>query len=302
MYAADDPRSKLASPAAQPKPAPASYHDAQAAFYHSDASQEESELGRVWYTRGQNLIVIYADVKSGYRYQREHQPDEYMVLLPSPTTRIRIETGEDQKTVEGNSVVSVPAGRSTIELLADGPIVILATTQSSDLAALCSNAEAYTTPDPNVAPFAAWPSAVEAGRIHAYSLDVPPQEGRFGRIFRCSTIMVNLFEPAGERPANKLSPHHHDDFEQYSLVLDGAFDHHLRWPWNADLNSWKADRTVVCKEPSITIIPPPVIHTTRATGPANNLMADIFSPPRHDFAQKAGWVLNESDYNPPDAP
>ena len=298
MYAADDPRSKLAS--ASPKKAtPLAFHDAQRQFYYEDAPQESSELGRVWYARGQNLVTVYADVKAGYSFKRAAQIDEYVVLIPDRETKVRVAAENDQQLVDGNSVVMVPPGRSEVEVLADGVIVILATTRSADLVARCANAASYAAPDPNVADFEAWPPAREAGRIHAYSLDVPPEEGRFGRIFRCSTVMVNCFEPAGPRPVDKMSPHHHDDFEQYSLVLNGEFTHYLRWPWNTDMNSWKEDEAVVCGGPSVTVIPPPVIHTTRAAGPSNNIMVDVFSPPRHDFAQKAGWVLNEGDYQPP---
>jgi mannose-6-phosphate isomerase-like protein (cupin superfamily) len=297
MYAADDPRAGLAP--ANKAATPEVYKGAQYAMYYKDAPQEDTSLGRLWYTRGQNAIIVYADVKAGYRFERKNQPDEYAVLTPSRSTRIRVTTGSEEKTVEGYSLVMVPAGASTVEALADGLIVFVATTKAPDLVAKCGNASAFGSPDPNVAPFQPWPAAVREDVIHAYDLEVAPQEGRFGRIFRSSNLMINVFEPSGPRDTTKLSPHHHDDFEQYSLVLAGEYVHHLRWPWNTDLSTWRPDETTVCEGASLAVIPPPAIHTTRSTGARDNLIVDIFSPPRFDFSAKPGWVLNEKDYPAP---
>ena len=105
--------------------------------------------------------------------------------------------------------------------------------------------------------------------MRVYSLDVPEDPGRFGRIWRCTTFMVNFLPVQhGPRDTTKLSPHYHDDFEQCSLALAGAFTHHIRWPWTTNLKAWRPDDHEYCGS-------------------------------RFDFSQKPGWVLNADDYPMP---
>lgn len=82
----------------------------------------------------------------------------------------------------------------------------------------------YDTPRPHIPAFEPWPEPVGGWKVRQYSLNVPDAPGRFGRIFRCTTFMVNaLPSQVGPRDPAKMSPHHHDDFEQCSLALGGSF-------------------------------------------------------------------------------
>jgi hypothetical protein len=303
MYDKSDPRSQLASAGArQPAAgmagegfAPAEY----VKFYEIDPQISGPE-GDTWLARGQNFIVALTEAKPGAVLTRNGQPDEYVVLLEHEGTDVEITAGEKTVSVPGYSIIMVPPGDSHITVPKGGRVVRLLTTNSEDLAAQCANAGSYAEPHPFIPRFEPWPDPLGGFKIRPYSLDVPKEEGRFGRIFRCTTFMVNVFEPFhGPRDSSLLSPHHHDDFEQCSLALEGNFMHHIRWPWIKDMAAWREDEHVFCGSPSVCVIPPPSIHTSRWLDEGKHQLIDIFSPPRVDFSEQEGWVLNAEDYPMP---
>ncbi|MET0498677.1 MAG: hypothetical protein ABW106_10475 [Steroidobacteraceae bacterium] len=307
MYSPSDPRSTLktagaTAPAQTPYAGDAQAEGFSAAEYvkfHELPPQEDVNGTRTWYSRGQNFVVAYSEAAAGAVLSRSSQVDEYVLLLPDAATTATITTPTESKQVAGYSLIIVPPGDSTIAV-SGGVIVRVFTARSQDLTALCSNAPAYAHQHSYVPPFQAWPDPPAGHRIRAYSLDVPPKEGRFGRIWRCSGLMINFLphEP-NPRDVTRLSPHHHDDFEQGSLALQGAFTHHIRWPWKANSNHWRNDEHEHCPAPSLAVIPPPAIHTSAATRTDGNQLVDIFSPPRMDFSNMAGWVLNAAEYPMP---
>ena len=303
MYDQSDPRASLAQ-AAKPKAGHVhnSYFGSQLSLYYGTEPQVSDESGRTWISRGQNFVIAYADGKQGGTFVRSVQPDEYALIIPDRETSVEITTADGTTTVPGYSVAFVPPGESSIRMLTAGSIVRLFTPKSTDMAGAASNADAFSGPHPNVPPFEAWPEPPGGLKLRWYTLDVPEDPSRFGRIYRCTTFMINYLTPrVGPRERDKVSPHHHDDFEQCSLALTGTFTHHLRWPWTTNMNVWREDEHLYCESPSVCVIPPPSIHTTTAESASVNQLVDIFAPPRMDFSLKPGWVLNEDDYPMPKA-
>ncbi|MGF6933585.1 hypothetical protein OKW41_002724 [Paraburkholderia sp. UCT70] len=293
MYDQSDPRSTLSAGGSTAT----DFAAAEYLRFYATEPREKSESMKVWYGRGQNFVVAYAEVLDGAKYVRPKQPDEYVVLIPDAATSIEVTWAGSTSKIAGNSIVFIPAGDSVIRATAPGRLVMMFTAASEDLCEKSANAKAYRSAHPNIPPFAPWPDPPDGFMVRQYSLDVPDQPGRFGRIWRCTTFMVNVL-PAqhGPRDVTKLSPHFHDSFEQGSLALEGSFTHHVRWPWTSNLNNWRADDHEYCGAASLAVIPPPAIHTSRGMSEGINQLVDIFSPPRIDFSQKDGWVLNESDY------
>lgn len=294
MYKDKDPRAALFAAASAP-PRTGLIAEEQLAEFDKTPPQEDRDGRKVWYQRGCNFVLAYAEAQPGASFARAGQSDEYVLLLPDRPALV--EANGDSREVAANSIVFVPPGDSRVTLPEGGRLVRLFTAAAADLVALCPNADAYAAGRSHIPPFQPWPEPAGGFRIRAYDLDVKPQEGRFGRIFRCTTFMVNFLDvQQGPRDPRKLSPHHHDDFEQCSLALAGSFTHHLRWPWTVDRSDWREDRHIAVGAPSSLVIPPPVIHTTEASGAGENALVDIFCPPRLDFSMQPGWVLNDADY------
>jgi len=164
-----------------------------------------------------------------------------------------------------------------------------------------SNAASYAEPHPGVAQLEPWPEPVGGYRLRVYPMsEVPEDPQRLGRIFRSRAFMVNFFKAGtGPRDSKKMSPHFHDDFEQCSLTVAGTYVHHIQTPWGTDADAWRPEEHVRVGSPSLTIIPPPTIHTSQAIGRAENHLIDIFSGPRVDFSSRPGWVLNADEYPMP---
>lgn len=300
MFDKSDPRAALSGFGGAPKVlSDAGFGPPQYGRFHDEKPHHHSALSKDWYIRGANFVLVYSESDIGAVHERKAQADEYVLILPDATSKARVVAGGEEREISGPSIVMVPPGPGRVEALSAGRLVRLMTTKAEDLVAHCPNADAYAKGRAEIPPFQPWPTPPDGFRIRAYSLDVPPEPGRFGRIFRCTTFMVNFLDPQmGPRDIRKLSPHHHDDFEQCSLCLEGTYIHHLRWPWTVDMTMWRDDEHQQFGTPSALVIPPPCIHTSRGIDAGCNQLVDIFCPPRMDFS-KQGWVLNAADYPAP---
>jgi hypothetical protein len=264
------------------------------------APAEKGDGVNTWYARGQNFVVGYSDLDGSVGWARPDQPDEYVVLLADEGLSAVAVSGGDEVSVSGRTMLVLPPGDSSVTVTGQGRVVRLLTTRSADVAALAANAASYDERHENIAPWQPWPDPVGGFKIRAYDLTVPPLSNPPFRLFRCTTFMVNFIDPKqGPRDPAKMSPHKHDDFEQCSIVLEGDYVHHIRWPWTTDKAHWRPDEHQLVHAPAVTVIPPPSLHTSEALAPGTNHLIDVFSPPRFDFSAMEGWVFNADEYPAP---
>ena len=266
---------------------------------HSKQPPQVTEPGsRTWITRGANFVVAVSEVDAGAVLTRKDNPDEYWVILPAIGATVR--AGKDSLTAGAESIVVVPAGPSSVTAQAKGWVARVFSSQATDLTAAAVNAATYADGAPEVAPIKPWPAPQDGSKLRAYKpfdFDKPDTNMR---VFRSSNLMVNVMTRRTKpRDIANLTPHSHDDYEQGSLVVEGDYIHHLRWPWVPDMTQWRNDEAAEVGSPSVTIIPAKVIHTSRNVGPQRSWLIDIFGPPRMDFSTRPGFVLNEADYPMP---
>jgi hypothetical protein len=302
-YAKDDPRSALSTAKPVGKVDPNAPVAAPEFVDYSITAPDGVTAGgsRQWITRGQNFVLVYSEPVAGDVLYSGELGSEQVVLLIDETSHLTGTGSGETHTATGPALVVIPPGHSEITSTGTGPIVQLIQSDEEEWAKRASNADSYTTPHPRVAPLELWPEPVDGYRWRIYRMaDVPDEPGRFGRIFRTRAFMVNFIKPLhGPRDPHKMSPHFHDDFEQCSLIVAGTYVHHIQTPWNTDSTTWRPEDHARVGSPSVTIIPPPTIHTSQAIGSATNHLIDIFSGPRHDFSAQPGWVLNADEYPTP---
>ncbi|HSV52936.1 MAG TPA: hypothetical protein VLJ57_12515 [Burkholderiaceae bacterium] len=268
--------------------------------HHDRPPQLETPGARTWIARGANFIVTVTQAEAGARLARQRQPDEYIVFLPDTGATLR--AGSESVRARAESLTIFPPGDSEVVVEGGGQVVCVFSHQAKDLLALADNAADYAQGAPDVAPLVPWPTPADGFKLRHYPLARYTQAGSNMRIFRSTNLMVNVMLPRpAPRDVSKLSPHTHADFEQGSLAIQGQWVHHMRYPWTADLNAWRDDEHAEVGSPSLTVIPPKVIHTSRNINAGGAWLLDIFAPPRMDFASKPGKVANESDYPLPAA-
>ena len=266
-YDKNDPRSQLSTAGSAPSgiPRPAQYRE-----LHATGPDEKHANGSAtWWTRSQAMIIGSTDAQPGDELTTNDVDGEHAVLVLDGAA-LQVAHGDQVVSVDEPAVVLVPPGSSTLQVTAPrhchprdrgrhgsgvgGPLRERApNTQESDA---------------NVAAFTPWPDPPDGHRVRVYPLaDHPIAEGRLGRIFRCSTVMVNVLPESDDpRDPSKLSPHHHDDFEQVSLQVAGDYVHHMRVPWTPDSTTWREDEHGACQAPAVVVIPPPLSTPARRSG------------------------------------
>src|SRR5690348_2254158 len=105
MYGKNDLRASLApsaAPAARTPFKPATY-----ARFYEDPPTDNDVNGQAWYSRGQNMIVNYILAKTGGRFSRTGQLDEYALLIPEAGMRVVITAKGEEQSVTGPAVVFI---------------------------------------------------------------------------------------------------------------------------------------------------------------------------------------------------
>lgn len=289
-----DPREKLKGTGAAPS-AEAEIAAPETVEYRDDA-QRRSVGPDAWAkaARGQNFILDFAEGQAPFELAWKDTLG-YVVIGVDDESVIEVHLDAAQVTLQGRGVVTVPSGASTVRSARGGRVARMFPAASQPACELAANAASYAESHPRVTTVA--PDRGEVNKLKAFALaDFPNTDGRFGSIFRTETLMINfLDDQQGPRDSEKLSPHHHDDFEQGSFTVDGSWLHHIRTPWTKQMSRWRDDLAIEVGDETLTIIPPPTVHTSRAVGEGRNRMIDLFSPARSDFEEQ-GWVLNAEDY------
>jgi hypothetical protein len=265
-------------------------------FYKQDPVIEAGGA-RSWYGRSQNLLVAYSKVDAGDALTIENSENEYFIVLIEGSIEVTTDNGSGL--ASSPAQIIVPPGASRIDATTAGTLVRIFAPPPRELADRVVNNASYDEPHPNVGPLDLWPMPEGGYKLRIYQFDKMPADAK--KIFRSRNIMINWAgEYTGPRDVTRLSPHKHDDFEQVSLCIEGKFVHHVRYPWESDSTTWMEDDHIEIDTPSITIMPPPALHTSVRVGERNALV-DIFGPPRMDFSL-GGMVNaeNAADYPIPE--
>jgi hypothetical protein len=265
-----------------------------AQFGIGEPQRIEADGTPTWIARGANFVVAASFVQADSELIQQDIPDESMLLL-APPVPVSVHVAEAAEVIAEEALAILPPGSARIVANGPGIIVRVFSTAAAEFCSLASNAAAYADGAPDVAPLDYWPTPADGFRLRVYLLRDHSEDVGFGRLFRSTNLMVNLFEPStGPRDLSRLSPHEHADFEQGSFTMTGDFVHYLRSPWGPDQPSWRADAFVAASDCSLMVIPPRMIHTTSWSTTGARLI-DIFAPPRDDFSLKP-WVRNAADY------
>jgi quercetin dioxygenase-like cupin family protein len=298
MFTGSDPRAALAPRVPSTiRKVTAFGQSSHVKFPETEPALVDSDGTRHWFARGQHFVFAFTECAPGALLQRRAHPDESFAISPDAQGAVEITIDGATTVMPGNSVAILPPGDHELRLPEGGRLVRIFSHLSPDLNALCANADIYEQSHPNIDPYAPWPEPVGGYRLRIYSLDVPEELQKHGRIWRSRNLMFYL-SPArmGPRDPARLSPHSHEGFEQGTFALEGEVIQHLRWPWTPNKALWREDEHEPAPQHSITIFPALVQHTTQFMGAGANVELVVFAPPRLDWSLQPEWVLNHDEY------
>lgn len=247
--------------------------------------------------RAQNFLVEWLDVGAGasHSFRSLHE-----TLLLLDNNGARIVAGTDEATAPAHSVCVLPAGDVRLDFVNAGAAVLLRT-DGFEAGAL--NDTDYAASNARVAPVGKPYIRIGGPRIQVIGVDeirAPAAKPRL-KIVQSDTMSISWIEHKEPRDRSRLTPHNHEDFEQGSLAIAGDFLHHIRAPWGANANLWLEDAHLKAPARSLTMIPPPLIHTTEGeVGSERYVLIDVFAPVRRDFFTD-GWISNGEFYALPEA-
>ena len=247
-----------------------------------------------WYVRGQNFVVVVTWASDGEVLCEPAAPDEHAILVPEGVAVEVTHGGAECVAATGPALVVAPAGQVEVTVRRAGYVLRIFSGRSG-VVAKAVNSSVYPVANAAVAPLPNPPAGPRRLRVVSLA-EVAEAPGRSGRIYRTGSLTINWFAPQdGPSNTDELSPQAHDDFEQASITLAGDYVHHIRRPWTKRMRDWRPDEHVQVTSPSVTLIPPGNVHTTRAVHHGRHQRIDVFAPPRYDFIEQ-GWVLNQAEY------
>lgn len=264
---------------------------------YEEPPDETKGGARRWFHRTLNMVCVYMEGERGASFVRRGSPDEYFAW---PLFH-RVRVTADGETVDAprGSVVVVPPGDSTVELVEEGHVWLGFSGLGSDLFDRCPNNDEYKDSPEGMAPIETWPEPIDGYRVRVYNLFQQPA-GR-PQCFVHRTAMANFGYgfPAvsGAKPDWQLTPHSHKDFEQLSIVHSGTHIYHMRRAWGRDSTEWLPDEHIPISSPGVAVAKPPDIHTIQLV--SNGIpggVLDFFCPIRADYASREGTITNRADY------